>query len=58
LQEARRRAELHCLRGMLALESGDIKTARQAFQEGLALWSGDGGAPRLARHYLRLTAPK
>jgi hypothetical protein len=55
-QETRQRADLHCLRGMLALESGDIEAARKGFREGLALWNGEGGAARLARHYLTLTS--
>lgn len=54
--ETRRSADLHCLRGMLNLESGRINGARQAFREAINLWNSAEGSPRLARHYLRLTA--
>jgi hypothetical protein len=55
-QEVQQQIDMHCLRGMLALESGDILAARRAFDEGLRIWDGEGGAPRLGRHYLRLTS--
>lgn len=55
IQDLRRESDLHCVRGMLALESGEIDAARQAFRDCLAAWNGAGGASRLARHYLRLT---
>ena len=56
--EIRRQTDLHCVRGMLALESGRIEAARQSFEQSLAIWNGPVGAPRLARHYLRLTDPQ
>jgi hypothetical protein len=56
IQDLRREADLHCVRGMLSLGTGDIVSARKAFQECLAAWNGEGGSSQLARHYLRLTA--
>jgi tetratricopeptide (TPR) repeat protein len=54
--ETRRAADLHCLHGMLELEAGRIDAARRAFLKALDLWNSAEGSPRLARHYLRLTA--
>ena len=51
---ARREADLHALRGLLALESGAIEPARRAFRAVLAAWNDDSRSAALARHYLAL----
>jgi tetratricopeptide (TPR) repeat protein len=59
--------DLQVLRGLLALEEGDVKTARDAFTAALAVWGGDeavaagagidfNGRP-LAQDYLGLLDP-
>lgn len=56
--ELRQQVDLLCVRGMLALESGEVVAARSAFTAGLKIWNGEGGSAALARHYLRLTDPQ
>ena len=51
---SRRQADLHTLRGLLALESGAILAAERTFREALTAWNGDSAATAIARHYLRL----
>ena len=55
---SRQDAELHTLRGLLALESGAIGPAERAFRASLRIWNGTEPSATLARHYLRLMARK
>lgn len=50
----RQDADHHALRGLLALEQGDIESAQRSFQQGLAIWNGSTGSAPIARNYLRL----
>jgi tetratricopeptide (TPR) repeat protein len=46
-------AEMVALRGLLALEAGDIVNARRLLEQSLALWGSDAtAATQIARHYL------
>jgi tetratricopeptide (TPR) repeat protein len=51
---ARQHADVRVLRGMLALESGEIEAARRRLREALAMWNGNEGSAVIGRHYVRL----
>jgi tetratricopeptide (TPR) repeat protein len=53
-RSARQHADLQVLRGLLALEAGEIADARQAFQRALDPHHRDDGSMRLAHYYLEL----
>jgi tetratricopeptide (TPR) repeat protein len=55
---ARQDADLHTLRGLLALESGAIESAQRSYQAAVAVGNDADGSAQLARHYLRLIALK
>jgi tetratricopeptide (TPR) repeat protein len=55
---ARKDADLHTLRGLLALECGSIDPGRKAFDDALNAWNGPVGSAVLARHCLRLMTRK
>jgi tetratricopeptide (TPR) repeat protein len=54
----RQQADIHTLRGMLAVEQGDIAAAARAFRAAVASSDAADGAPALARHYLALIPAK
>ncbi|HLW64164.1 MAG TPA: hypothetical protein VKS79_02515, partial [Gemmataceae bacterium] len=43
-ERLRKRAELHVVRGLLALEPGDVETARREFHAALAIWKDQDAA--------------
>ncbi|MCI0642983.1 MAG: hypothetical protein L0Y72_05540 [Gemmataceae bacterium] len=50
----RQQAEVAALRGLLAMEAGDVAAAQRLFRGSLALWSSPSSPALLCRHYLHL----
>jgi len=57
-QAAHQDAELHTLRGMLALEAGALEPAQRAFRAALSVWDNAGPSATLTRHYLEMIEQK
>jgi hypothetical protein len=51
-------ADLHTLRGLLALEWGGIEQATEEFRAARAAWDANHGSAALARHYQALLAQR
>jgi tetratricopeptide (TPR) repeat protein len=54
----RQQADLAALRGLLALEAGEVASAQRLFRDSLALWSAPSGSTELCRRFLQLISSR